>query len=269
MENTRTNELTDKYEDALMAVLMNDYAELNGARLLEEYERAEHSGTVSRLPEELDKKCRDIIHRSYVKQRFHTRTKSFVNGFKRIAVIALSVLGLCSVLVASVEAFRTPIVNFFIDQYEKYSTIDFDKDSSTSTTDDTEPTIESQPVDRSEDPLVGIVSDGYDLVQFANKGKRGFTCLYKNEHGEVISFMATPTEGLLNVDTEDAIVTDVELLSHKGKLIEKDGFKIVWFDANVSICYQLRSSGLEAGDFWILAETIVKCPEWAELIFGG
>lgn len=269
MDDKRINELQDQYEDALMALLMNEYAELNGARLLEEYEEAERSGAISEVPEALDRKCRDMIHRAYAKQRSRMRFKSFVKASKRVAVIALAVLGLCSVLVVSVEAVRTPIVNFFIEQHEKYSTIDFGKDSNTATSENTEPTAESQPVDRSEDPLVGMVPNGYNLVQFSNKGKRGFTCYYEDSAGEVVMFMATPTEGLLNVDTEDATVTDIELLDHKGKLIEKDGCKIVWFDASVSICYQLRTTGLESGETWILAETIAKCPEWAELISGG
>ena len=269
MDDKRTNELQDQYEDALMALLMNEYAELNGARLLEEYEEAERNGAILEVPEALDEKCRNMIHRAYAKQRSRIRFKSFVKASKRVAAITLAVLGLCSVLIVSVEAFRTPILNFFIEQHEKYSTIDFGKDSNAATSEATEPTAESQPVDRSEDPLVGMVPDGYNLIQFSNKGKRGFTCLYKDSDGEVISFMATPTEGLLNVDTENATVTDIELLNHKGKLIEKDGYKIVWFDASTSICYQLRTTGIGRGETWALAETVANCPEWANLISGG
>lgn len=269
MDDKRMNELQDQYEDAFMALLMNEYAELNGARLLEEYEEAERSGAISEVPEALDQKCRELIRRAYTKKRSRNRMQLFMRGSKRVAAIALAVLGLCSVLVVSVEAFRTPIVNFFIEQHEKYSTIDFGKDSNTATSKNTEPTAESQLADRSEDPLVGMVPDGYTLTQFLSKGKRGFTCLYKDDAGGSITFSATPTEGLLNVDTEDAVVTDIELLDHKGKLIEKDGCKIVWFDANVSVCYQLRATGLESSETWILAETIAKCPEWAELISGG
>lgn len=269
MDDKRTDNLLDQYEDALMALLMNEYAELNGARLLEEYEEAERSGAISEVPEALDRKCRDMIHRAYAKQRSRMRFKSFVKASKRVAVIALAVLGLCTVLVISVEAFRTPIVNFFIEQHEKYSTIDFGKDGNTTTSDATGQATGSQSVDRSEDPLAGMVPDGYILTQFSNKGKRGFTCYYEDGAGDVISFIATPAEGLLTVDTEDATVTDIELLDHKGKLIEKGGCKILWFDANVSICYQIRTTGLEPGETWVLAETIAKCPEWAELISGG
>ena len=269
MDDKRTDELRDQYEDALMALLMDEYAELSGAQLLKEYEEAERSGAIPDIPEELDKKCREMIGRAYAKDRSRTRLKSFTKASKRVAAITLAVLGLCSVLVVSVEAIRTPIINFFIEQHEKYSTIDFGKDSNVATSEATEPTAESQPVDRSEDPLVGMVPDGYNLVQFSNKGKRGFTCLYKDDTGNTIAFSAIPTEGMLNVDTEDAVVKNVELLGHRGILVEKDGYTIMWFDKNVSICYQLRSSGLETGDVWILAETIAKCPEWAELISGG
>lgn len=269
MDDKRTNELLDQYEDALMALLMNEYAELNGARLLEEYEEAERSGAISEVPEALDEKCRNMIHRAYAKQRSRIRFKSFVRASKRVAAITLAVLGLCSVLIVSVEAFRTPIVNFFIEQHEKYSTIDFGKDSNTATSENTEPTAESQPVNRSEDPLVGMVPDDYNLTQFSNKGKRGFTCLYKDDAGNTIAFSATPTEGMLNVDTEDVVVKNVELLGHNGMLVEKDGYKIVWFDAKVGVCYQLRSTAFDYATLWALAETVAACQEWPNLIFGG
>lgn len=269
MDDKRTDNLLDQYEDALMALLMNEYAELNGARLLEKYEEAERSGAISEVPEALDEKCRNMIHRAYAKQRSRIRFKAFVKTSKRVAAITLAVLGLCSVLVVSVEAFRTPIVNFFIEQHEKYSTIDFGKDSSTATSDTTEPTIASQPVDRSEDPLGGMVPDGYNLVQFSNKGKRGFTCFYEDKAGNFISFSASPSEGMLNVDTEDAVVKDVELLGHSGLLVDKDGYKIVWFDAEVGICYQLRTTSLDYGSLWSLAETVAACQEWPNVIFGG
>ena len=270
MADKRTDELRDQYEDALMALLMDEYAELNGAQLLKEYEEADRSGTIPDMPEALDKKCRNLIQRSYAKQRFRIRFNSIAKASKRVASIMLAVLGLCSILIVSVEAIRTPVVNFFIEQHEKFTTIDFDRNNNnTGVSDPLETTEESQPVDRSESPLVGMVPDSYNLVQFSDKGKRGFTCFYKDAAGNVISFMATPTEGMLNVDTENAVVKDIELLGHSGILIEKDGYKIVWFDANVSICYQLRSTGLELGEIWILAETIAECPEWADLFFGG
>lgn len=269
MDDKRTNELLDQYEDALMALLMNEYAESNGARLLKEYEEAERSGVISEVPDNLDKKCRDLIYRSYAKQCSRAQFKTFAKASKRVAAIALAVLGLCSVLVVSVEAFRTPIVNFFIEQHEKYSTIDFGKDSSAATSEATDPTVESQPVDRSKNPLGGMVSDGYNLVQFRDKGNRGFTCYYKDNAGHVISFSATLTKGMLNVDTEGAVVKDIELLGHSGILVEKDGSTLVWFDASASIGYQLRSTGLDHGEFWALAEEIARCSKWVNLISGG
>ena len=223
MDDKRTDELRDQYEDALMALLMDEYAELNGAQLLKEYEDADRSGAIPNMPETLDRNCRHLIQRSYSKHRFRIRLRSIAKTSKRVASITLAVLGLCSILIVSVEAIRTPVVNYFIDQYEKFSTIDFDKDNNTGTSDPIETTIESRPVDRSESPLVGMIPDGYHLVQFLDKGKRGFTCYYEDDTGNVISFMATPAEGILNVDTEDAEVKDIELLGHSGVLIKKDG----------------------------------------------
>lgn len=271
MENKRIDELSENYEDALMALLMDEYAEANGAQLLKEYEEEERSGAIPDIPEALDKKCRDLIRRSYAKHRFRVRLRTVAGISKRVALITLAALGLCSVLIVSVEAIRTPVIRFFIEQNEEFSSIDFDTvGSNTESSDPIEAADESQPVDRSISPLVGMVPDGYELVHFSDKGKRGFTCLYKDDADNIISFSATPAKGRLNVDTEDAIVEDIELLGHDGMLILKaDDKKIVWLDEAVSICYQLRATELEQGELWALAETVATCPEWANLISGG
>ena len=268
MDN-RTGELLEQYEDALMALLMDEYAEANGAQLLEEYEKAERNGAISDVPEKLDKKCMDLIQRSYAKQRMRVRLGSIVETSKRLASISLVILGLCSVLVISVEAIRTPVVNYIIKHYEQLTTIDFDNSGSNSTTTPTEEINEPQPMDRSKSPLVGMISDSYNLVRISDKGARGLTCFYEDKEGNTISFAVTPAEGMLNVDTENATVTDVKLRGHSGMLIEKDGYKIVWFDANVGIFFQLRTTGLNHGELWSLAEAVAECPEWANLVFGG
>lgn len=57
---------TENYEDALFNLLMNEFAEQEGLRLLAENERLKAAGNI---PEETDRRCRDTIRRELSKRR--------------------------------------------------------------------------------------------------------------------------------------------------------------------------------------------------------
>ena len=54
--------LIEQYDDAVFALLMDEYAESSGAELLRDYQAAVDGGLVPEFPTELDRRCRDIIH---------------------------------------------------------------------------------------------------------------------------------------------------------------------------------------------------------------
>lgn len=58
----------EKYEDALFALLMYDVAELEGRRAEEENERLRNDPN-ARVPEDLDRKCLQLINRHFLKKK--------------------------------------------------------------------------------------------------------------------------------------------------------------------------------------------------------
>ena len=60
---TRHEELQDNYEDALFALLMDEFAEREGERLLEENERLKSDPDIV-ISDELDRQCIKKINRS-------------------------------------------------------------------------------------------------------------------------------------------------------------------------------------------------------------
>lgn len=61
-------QLQEEYEDALFALLMYDVAELEGRRAAEENGRLLNDPN-ARVPEELDRKCLQLINRHFLKKK--------------------------------------------------------------------------------------------------------------------------------------------------------------------------------------------------------
>lgn len=68
MSDQRKQQLVEQYEDLALSMLMEDYAQAEGERLLREFEEAERNGGLPEMPEELDRKCRNLIETSFAKQ---------------------------------------------------------------------------------------------------------------------------------------------------------------------------------------------------------
>lgn len=61
-------QLQEEYEDALFALLMYDVAKLEGRRAEKENERLLNDPN-ARVPEELDRKCLQLINRLFLKKK--------------------------------------------------------------------------------------------------------------------------------------------------------------------------------------------------------
>lgn len=61
-------QLQEEYEDALFALLMYDVAELEGRRAEEENERLRNDPN-ARVPEDLDRKCLQLINRHFLRKK--------------------------------------------------------------------------------------------------------------------------------------------------------------------------------------------------------
>lgn len=265
MNDNRTDELTEKYEDAIMAMILDRYAEENGTKVLKEFEEAEKCGTIPDMPSELDNKCRNLIRHSYAKQHFHTQLKAITKTAGRVASIALAFLGLCSILIVSVEAIRTPVLDFFVTRYEKYSTITFDQDS----TAPMDTTASTGSTNSKQSPLAGMIPEDYSLQHFTDKGDRGLTCMYMNNSSQSICLSISHAGGTFNIDTENAVVREIVIGGCTGLLVEKNGYSMLWKDPETQMCFLLIATALDESAFWSLAEEVAECPNWASIIFGG
>lgn len=254
MNGKSREELIEQYEDAAFVLLMSEYAEQEGNRLLREFEEAKAKGEVPEVPAALDAKCRKLIRQAYENKHRENKVKEFLRAAGRVAAMLFIALGVCTTLVFSVEALRLPVINFLIEQHERYTSIDFDKEMTDASTQDTK-----LPASSEASLLDAFIPNGYKLYNYTVRDDGSVSVIYRSENGGSIFFSTTVLAGNLNFDSEEANTKRIMIAGFEGLQIEKDSvLKITWFDTEKSMAYQLRADVLNNAELWELAESIAK-----------
>lgn len=246
MDDNRRKQLLEQYEDVALSLLMDDYANNAGKCLLQEFEDAQKNGDLGEIPPELDKMCRQLIDETFAKQERMLQMKRISNALARVAVVALVVLGLSTMTVLSVDAFRIPVLNFLMDQSGRYSTLSFDLSVN----------IDSTCTNRIVELFQSNLPDGYEVFQntfIENKG----TIFCANETENILYLEVTRSEREINIDTEDIPYTELEFSGYAAVFQYKNGHHLRWLDSETETLYTLFSNGLDIDAFWKLAYTIV------------
>ena len=229
MNEQKKQKLLEQYDDAAFALLMDEYAEEEGARLMAEFEAAQAAGQVPEMPRELDEQCRRMIRRDRAKKWGIRAARSFRKVAVKAAVAVLVFIGLITTVVMSVDALRVPMLNFFVEYFDTFALI----------------STEDNPEAFNTDLLSAL--EGFipmDYVQTLHSVDTNLVCtMYENADGETICMEIWPSGASMNIDTEDAECTEIFLGDYKALLIEKHGYQIVWTD-DVGITYVFYASNL-------------------------
>lgn len=260
MNTKNKQDLIEQYEDASFALMMSNYAEQEGNRLLQEFDEAKARGEVPPVPAELDAKCRKLIHKAYEKERNKERMRKFLHFVGKTAAIWFVAIGISATLVLSVEALRTPVINFIVEQHEKFTTIHLGKDPSS--TPSTQPTTNSSTNTQGGTPLDGMLPDGYNALQYNIRDNGTFVAYYENEIGDSIMLCSTIGTAKINLDTEAANTQVIEISGHNGYFIEEGKeLTIFWFDENLNYTYQLRTTNCNFSTIWMITESYILAYE--------
>lgn len=241
--------LLENYEDAQMALLMDAYAKAEGEALMAEAEKAE-----APFSEEFKAKCMELIDREFAKQRRRKWMQNAVKKSVRAAVIALAVVGMLSVGAMSVQGIRIPVVNFFLEQSEKFTTIFFGTQESTAT----DATTDVAKGMVQEGPLAGLLPDTYKLSSSVKLEDGSDFAVYLSGQNDQVAYSVKKWDGLkFNIDTEDADYYEEKmLLNNKAYIVVKGHSQILWLDEHSGIVYEIVSRSLDFESLWCLAERI-------------
>lgn len=247
MDNNRRQQLLEQYEDIAFSLLMDDYENDEGQRLLEEFEEVQKNGEIEEIPPELDRKCRELINRSFAKQQRTLWLQRSGNFLSRVAVVALVILGIATVTVLSVDAFRIPVLNFLMDQSGKYSTLIFDSN------DRKEQSAPNRIISNFESNL----PEGYSVLRNTYASTSGLIYC-TNQDRQVIFLDVTITERGINIDTEDTTYHELDFGEYKAVFSDENGYNLRWLDQSDNTIYSLYSNGLDQNTFWEFAYIMIE-----------
>lgn len=238
---TKHEKLQEQYEDALFALLMEEFAAEEGKSALEENERLKYDPAFD-VPPDVRQRCLKTIAKTCTKQSLRRTGKSFCKVFTKVAVVATVCMLLFTTAIAVSPTLRANTFNLIISAFE----------------DRTELRLENSTNDRGPDHVTaGWLPDGYQLVEAENNAFQ-IRNIYKDQNGNsVFVNVFRKSSGVVGVDTEQADVETANVNGYFAMIIQKNNIsQVAW--ANETLGYQviIESENLPSDSLMKIAENL-------------
>lgn len=214
---TRREKLQEQYEDALFALLMDDFAVSEGKSAEEENERLKNDPSCA-VPPEVRRRCLKMISRYFTKKSLYRTGNLLRRGFIKVAVVGM----ICTILVSTAFAispsFRVRVLNFAIEVFDNKTEFSF---------------LPSDEEDNTKNCIYVIepkwLPMEYSLVDQTDSKFRSAK-VYSSEEGVEISISVFSGENnVLGIDTESADTESVIIQNREGMISLKEGIShLVW-----------------------------------------
>lgn len=214
---TRREMLMEQYENALFALLMDEVAESEGRKAIEENERLKEQGEPV-ISETSRQRCMKTIARKTTQQEVKRYGRAASRIITKVAVAVLVAMLLFTTAFASSENFRIKTLNFVIDTFDDRTELSLVTENITNTEQSDIPNIS-----------VGWLPNGFALVD-EGKDPASAWWQYEAENGGMVSILAMKLDaGSLNVDTEASEMISIRLKGADAYLIEDSNItQVLW-----------------------------------------
>lgn len=215
----------ENYENAVLELLLDGYAEDEGRRQMEAARRLNEDPNFV-LPEGLTERSMETIRATFRRKRWTGAGRFAKKAAARIAAVLVVCGSLCTVLYCTVGAFRRTVQNIFFSEQETYSSI---------AATDTEAAF---PTWHPEGYTENILSNDPTslVVHYINS----------LDDSDVIRFFSMPASMQINVDTETALQEPAEFRDFEAWwLYEGEETALAWIDADRDIQYYLCGANCE------------------------
>lgn len=234
----------ENYEDALFALLMDEVAQEEGRKLLEENQRLRQDPAAA-VPADLDQRCMRTIKQAFAKSGRRRAGQTAYRVFQKAAVAAVIAILLMTTAFAAFPEVRIKTINFLIEMSDKAASITMSN-------------------------LAGVdggslmnrfrlpeLPEGFALTDEGNDIVTAWA-VYSNDAGATIRFEIINAVGTrYNVDTENAEVENITIHGFEGMLIEKnESITVVWGDTVQNCFVSVDCKGLDKADVWRMAQEL-------------
>lgn len=219
---TRKERLSEQYEDALFALIMEEAAEAEGQKALEENRRLRDSGELA-IPDGLRQRCHRAIAKGFAGQELRRVGRGVSRVVTKVALVALVGMLLLTTVFAASEDFRVKTLNLALEIFEDHTEITLTPDESiiASSVDSVVPQL-----------TAGWLPDGFALVEEGENSAMAWKDFQNEEAGTQISITVFNLRtGRMSVDTEDAEMLPVQINGADAFIIndtEDEIIQIIW-----------------------------------------
>lgn len=249
MNDQRRKKLEEAWDEATLELLMDDYAELSGEAIWNVFEQDKVAGKVPEMPADLDEHCRRLIQAHFDEPQQNSahglRVVDWVGSFLlhscKAAMIAFTLIGAMATFVVSVEALRIPVLNFFLQQEDRYTIISTSDNSVSSYTYESVTNIRK------------FIPAEYEVVYETFYGNGYVNLRYQNEAGSIVSIRTGDSNISLSADTENAISEEIEINGNPALLIRKDGLRVILSNTDTNVMIDFYAEDMDEQSFLMLA----------------
>lgn len=170
--------------------------------------------------EELDKKILGMI-KNYEKKDKRKRNLMLLKrvSLKAAIFIAVFTIGF-AITFTTVDAFKITVINFIIEQKEKFSLISLSENNNISV-----------PTELNEKYFPHYLPEGYEINStFINDG--GVEISYINKNDEIFIYSYFDKNSKAGINTENTTETSVLINGLEGSIFSKDGYRILVFKSD-------------------------------------
>lgn len=238
---TKHERLQEQYEDALFALLMEEFAAEEGKSALEENERLKRDPAFD-VPQDVRQRCLKTIAKTCTKQSLRRTGKSFCKVFTKVAVVATLCMLLFTTAIAVSPTLRANTFNLVISVFE----------------DRTELRLENSTNDSGPDHVTaGWLPDGYQLTK-EEKNTFQIRNVYEDQNSNsVFVNVFRNSSSAVGVDTEQADVETADVNGHFAMIIRKNNIsQVVWVNETLGYQVIIGSESLPSDSLMKIAENL-------------
>lgn len=212
-------QLQENYENAMFALLMDEYAKEEGEQLLTLQQELEQNPDFQ-LPEGMEERGLKLIRKAYRKNNRKYALKIVQKAMTRVAVIVLVLNITFGCFFVRVEAFRNEILNMVLTYCETHTTVQFtgDAENTAVAAEDNVYTVED---------FMAVLPEGY-VLESRDRNDMMEMAEISGPDGVRITWTVAPITSVSNMDTENADdAVEIEVYGNKGIVVEKNGITSV------------------------------------------
>ena len=235
--------LYEQYEEAVLALLMEQVADAEGEELLQQ-NRSLQADPAAAVPAETEKRCLDVLRRQSRKTRRQRTARRSMRIIARIAVAVMSLVVLYAVAFAASETVRVHTLNFLVQELDVGTQYLFPGDESDETNEEFASHILSIVKENVPTDFSYVSSEENPLISIFN---------FKNAAGDQITVKYVNLEkvsGSITIDTENAEVTHQVISGQEVMIVYKDYTSV---SAQPETMYQIVWI-CEEQQYWIAVE---------------